>query len=200
MVQAQPTLVVGFLGGLDRKGDPHRSVNQVAQHLADTAQVEVFENRHRGRAVAMIRRVCGKPGTCAGVILYGQSLGGAAAIRTARDIRHLPVPVLLTVQVDSVGVGDAVIPPNVRAAVNLYQHDPLTFQGQTHIRAQDPARTRILENTRRNYTHTPMEALRNKDADWARRTLGGSHAKMEIDPEVWLHVEDLIQRAIKGTL
>ena len=94
--------------------------------------------------------------------------------------------VLLTIQVDSVGVEDAVIPPNVRAALNLYQHDPFTIQGRSEIRAADPSCTRILGNYRYTY---PFQAA---EGSWARRNLGGSHARMELDPAVWARVEELI--------
>ena len=55
------------------------------------------------------------------MIVYGQSFGGAAVVKFARQMDALEIPILLTLQVDSVGIGDAVIPPNVRAAANLFQ-------------------------------------------------------------------------------
>lgn len=78
------------------------------------------------------------------LILYGQSLGGAAAIHTTQALSHRGIPVLLTVQVDSVGIHDHVIPPNVSKAANFYQQGPLTFRGQRRIRAEDLGRTQIL--------------------------------------------------------
>ena len=198
------TLVIGFLGGFETWNDPHRGVRRLAldlraRHLPGV-YVETFRNHRRGLAIQFIREACGQPSHCNGVILYGQSWGGAAAIKTARDLERLHIPVDLTVQVDSVGIDDATIPANVRAAANLFQHDPLTIQGQREIHAANPAATRILENTRQSYFFRPIDKLSAPNAGWARRTLGGSHAKMELDPMLWQHVEELILRALNGTL
>ena len=196
---AGSVLVVGFLGGFERWDDEHRSVRKLALDLrsrgllADTAS-----NHHRKAALKRIRRALGAnrdgridadEAARARVILYGQSWGGAAVIQTARDLERLGVPVLLTVQVDSVGLRDAVVPPNVRAAANFFQHDLATIRGRGEIRAADPARTRIIGNYRYSYYFRPVD---EKDASWARRTFGGSHAKMELDPAIWIQVERLI--------
>ena len=203
-VPAGSTLVIGFLGGFEQWDDVHRGVRRVALDLRDhhlpKVYVETFSNHSRTLALRMIEQACGNPGACAGVILYGQSWGGAAAIQTARDLLRMNIVVPLTVQVDSMGIHDLLIPRNVKAAANIFQHDPFTIQGQQEIRAEDPAATRILENTRQSYFFRPLETLRASDASWARRTLGGSHAKMELDPALWLHVEELILRALNGTL
>ena len=203
-VPAGSTLVVGFLGGFEQWDDTHRGVRHVAlslrgQHLPGV-YVETFSNHRRSLALKFIQEACGNPAACRGVILYGQSWGGAAAIQTARDLRHSNIMLPLTVQIDSVGIHDAMIPSNVKAAANIFQHDPLTIQGQREIRAENPSMTRILENTRQSYFFRPLGTLRAADANWARRTLGGSHAKMELDPILWLHVEELILRALNGTL
>ena len=110
-------------------------------------------------------------------------------VNTARDLARVGVPVALTVQVDSVGVHDAQIPQNVQSAANFFQHDALTFRGRTKIFAADPSRTRILGHFQFSYTLGPVYA---SEVSWARRTLGGSHAKMELDPRVWQQVEQLI--------
>jgi hypothetical protein len=110
-------------------------------------------------------------------------------------LNALGIPVLYTVQVDSVGLRDSVIPPNVRAAVNYYQHDRLTIRGQREIRAQDPSRTRILGNFGRSYSQVPSDTIQ---ASWVRRTFGGSHAKMEADSVLWTQIEESIVHAIEG--
>ena len=151
------TLVVGFLGGYESWNDPHRGVRQLVLRLRGRPGVyaESISNHRRGVALSLIRRALDSNGNGrldaderarARVILFGQSWGGAAAIETAQELDRLGVPVLLTAQVDSVGMHDGVIPANVRAAVNFYQHDPLTIQGRGAIRAADPARTAILGN------------------------------------------------------
>lgn len=200
------TLVVGFLGGYERWDDAHRSIRRVVLRLRSQRDVyaESVSNHHRGVALALIERALdtnqdgrldANEAAAARIILIGQSWGGAAAIAVARDLDRLGVPVLLTVQVDSVGVHDKVIPANVRAAVNFYQHDPLTIRGTQQIRAADPARTTILGNFRRSYVRRSVD---ESNASWARRVFGGSHARMELDPEVWSEVERDISDAIAG--
>jgi pimeloyl-ACP methyl ester carboxylesterase len=182
---SKQTIVIGFLGGFERWNDEHRGVRHVALDIRARnlpgVYAETFGNHNRRAAMRLLRR-----SPDARVILYGQSWGGAAVVKAARELEGWGVPVLLTIQVDSVGVDDAVIPGNVRAALNLYQHDPFTIQGRSEIRAADPSRTRILGNFRYTY---PLPA---EEGSWARRKLGGSHARMELDPAVWARVEELI--------
>lgn len=198
------TLVLGFLGGLERWNDEHRSVRKLALNLRERRGVfaESISSRDRRVALELVRRAfdANRDGgldpeeqASARIVLYGQSLGGAAAIATARDLRVLGIPVLLTVQVDSVGFHDQVIPPNVLAAANFYQHDPMTIQGRRNIRAADPGKTRILGNFGASY---PLHPLRETDMSWVRRTFGGSHAKMEQDPKIWNQVRQFILDAI----
>lgn len=190
------TLVIGFLGGFDRWNDEHRGVRRLTLKLRGTPAVyaESISNHHRELAIDLIRRAIQKTDPRrARIILFGQSWGGAAAVAAASELNDLHIPVLLTVQVDSVGLHDQVIPPNVRAAVNLYQHDPLSIRGQTEIHAADPARTEILGNFGFSYLGRPGESA---DATWVRRAFGGSHVKMETDPQIWSQVEQYIDEAI----
>ena len=198
------TLVIGFLGGYERWDDDHRSIRRLTLKLRKRPGVyaESIANHNRSVALKLIRRALDtnrngrldpEERARARVILYGQSWGGAAAIATAEDLEKLGVPVLLTVQIDSVGIHDQIIPANVLAAVNYYQHDPLTIQGRQQIRAADPAKTRILGNFAASYTQRSIDET---NASWARRTFGGSHAKMELDPAIWIQVERYIVDAI----
>ena len=198
------TLVIGFLGGFESWDDGHRSVRQLALRLRERPGVyaESISNHQRNVALELIQRALDtnrnqriepEERNAARVILYGQSWGGAAAIDTARDLDRLGIPVLLTVQVDSVGRHDGVIPPNVRAAVNFYQHDLFTIQGRGQIRAADPARTRVLGNFGASYL---LRSVDGTNASWTRRVFGGSHAKMELDPVLWSQVEQYISDAI----
>ena len=198
------TLVIGFLGFYDRWDDEHRGVRQLVLRLREQPGVyaESFSNHRRATALAFIRaaldtncngRLDPEEITQARIILYGQSWGGAAAIATARDLDQRGIPVLLTAQIDSVGIHDAVIPANVRAAVNFYQHDPLTIEGRARISAADPAQTEILGNYKYSYVFRPMN---QSNASLARRTLGGGHIKMELDPATWRRVEHFISEAI----
>ena len=191
---ANSTLVIGFLGGFERWDDEHRSVRQLALRLREHPGVyaESISNRNRKVALKLIRKAF-PDRSHARIILYGQSWGGAAAITTARELGRLGMPVLLTVQVDSVGRDDRTIPRNVRAAINFYQHDLMTIQGRQEIRAKDPRMTNIIGNFRVAYPPGPAD-----DAEtWARRNLGGSHSKMELDPKVWNAVEHYILEAIQ---
>jgi len=199
------TLVIGFLGGYDRWDDEHRSVRQLVLKLREKPGVyaESISNHRRSLALKLIREALDTnrdgqldPEERAGVrvVLFGQSWGGAAAIATARDLQNAGIPVLLTVQVDSVGIHDDIIPFNVSAAVNFSQHDPLTaIHGRKMIHAADPARTAILGNFESSYVARTVD---ESNASKARQVFGGSHTKMEQDPLVWNRVEHYIVDAI----
>ncbi|MBS1802308.1 MAG: hypothetical protein JST28_03025 [Acidobacteria bacterium] len=199
------TLVVGFLGGYDRWNDEHRSVRRLVLKLREHPGVfaESISNHHQALALRLIHEAFDtnrngrlEPDEIANarVILFGQSWGGAAAIAVARDLHKLGIPVMLTVQIDSVGAHDSLIPPNVRAAVNFYQHDPFTtIHGRNNIRAADPLRTTILGNFRSTYVFRSVD---ESNASKARQVFGGSHTKMELDPVVWGRVERNIYDAV----
>lgn len=200
------TLVIGFLGGYDRWNDEDRSVRRLTLSLRDRPGVyaESISNHHRRVALKLIRRALdtnrdGKldreEKAAARIILFGQSWGGAATIATARDLERIGIPVLLTVQVDSVGRNDGVVPANVAAAVNFYQRDPLTIWGRTEIRAEDPARTTILGSFQESYRSRSVDET---NASWPRKVFGGSHVKLEQDPAVWSRVDRYISDAIAG--
>lgn len=202
---AGSTLVIGFLGGYDRWNDEHRSVRRLVLKLREHPGVyaESISNHHQALALRLIREAFDTnqngrldPDETAGarVVLFGQSWGGSAAIAVASDLQKSGIPVLLTVQIDSVGAHDSLIPPNVRAAVNFYQHDPFTtIHGRSRIRAADPLRTTILGNFESTYIFRSVD---ESNASKARQVFGGSHTKMELDPVVWSRVEQYISDAI----
>jgi hypothetical protein len=199
-------IVIGFLGGFDRWNDAHRGVRKVALALRSLelpgVYVETIENRRRELALRLINRSVkvdgkGRAELQPRVILYGQSWGGAAVIHIARELQALHIGVRLTVQVDSVGWHDDVVPANVVDAVNIFQRDPFGICGRRQIRAEDPGSTRILENSQLSYLFRPYGSLDETDASWTRRIFGGSHTKMELDDSVWAHVEQLILAAIQ---
>lgn len=198
------TLVIGFLGGYDGWNDEHRSVRRLVLKLRQQPGVyaESISNHRRGVALKFIRRALdtnhdGKlepsEKAAARIVLFGQSWGGGATVLTARELEKLGIPVLLTVQVDSVGVNDAIIPANVRTAVNFYQRDPFTIQGRSEIRAADPAGTTILGNFKESYRSRKID---ESNASWRRKLLGRSHTKMELDPQLWSRVEQYIADAL----
>ena len=197
--------MIGFLGGYDRWDDSHRAVRQVVLKLRERPGVyaDSISNHRRALALKLIRealdtnrdgKLDAQERANGRVILFGQSWGGAAAVATARDLEKLGIPVLLTAQVDSVGVHDDVIPANVRAAVNFYQHDPFTtIHGRARIRASDPSKNLILGNFESSYVFRSVD---ESNASKARQVFGGSHTKMEVDPVVWSRVKQYISDAI----
>jgi hypothetical protein len=200
-------LILGFLGGWERWDDEHRGVRKLALKLRAAGLpgvfVETMENHRQRLASELILaaldwnrngRLDPEERAGARIILYGQSFGGAAVVKVARELHQLGIPVLLTVQIDSVGHSDSRIPSNVAAAANLFQRDGPPIMGRRSIQADDPSRTCILGNFRYRYFFKPVDT---SSASWPRRTLGGAHAKMELDPAVWVRVERLILEAIR---
>lgn len=203
-----PVVVVGFLGGAVKYNDPVRNEVKLAEHLRaeypSGVFVYTFENRHRERALHLILTQLGadRSGLLsenekrqARIILYGHSWGGSAMVELARELGKRGVPVLLTVQVDSVkrfGMDDSVIPPNVARAANFYQPNGM-IHGQPEIRAADPAKTQILGNFRFDYKEHPIHCT---EYPWYDRAFAKNHTEIECDPAVWSRVEALIRQQI----
>lgn len=199
-------LVVGFLGGWEDWDHPDRSVRRLALKLREASPegvfVETADNHSRRTVRNYIREAldANRDGKLtpdearrAQVILYGQSFGGAACVYLARELQRWGVPVRLTVQVDSIGRRDEVIPANVRRAVNLYQRDPGPIRGQATIRAADPARTSILLNMQHTYLFRDIDL---STYPRVARGFGISHWKMDNDPVVWAQVEGFVRAEI----
>jgi len=205
VVTTTPFIVIGFVGGLVRHDDMVHSAVQVAAHLRQDypagVYVEVLENHLREKAHAKIVRFVDtdRNGTLsveekrnARIILYGHSWGASEAVTLARELGREGIPVLLTVQVDSIskpGENDKVIPANVAEAANFYQLDGF-LHGEPQIRAADPARTHIIGNFRFDYKANPIEC---KQYPWYDRLFMKSHTEIECDPKVWTQVESLIR-------
>ncbi len=200
-----PAIVIGFVGGFVRSDAMAHSEVQVAAHLRrdypSGVYAEVFENHHREMARAEIVRLvdANHDGTLSGeekrrarIFLYGHSWGASELVVLARELESAGLPVLLTIQVDSIakpGENDRVIPANVSEAANFYQADGLV-RGQRQIRAADPARTRILGNFLSDYKTNPIDC---KEYPWYDRFFMRSHIEIECDPKVWNQVESLIR-------
>ena len=199
-----PVIVIGFVGGFVKHDDAVHSAVQVAARLRGQypsgVYVETLENRNRKKAYGEILRIVDTDGDGklsmeekqnARIILYGHSWGASEAVTLARQLERKGIPVLLTVQVDSVskqGEDDSIIPANVAQAANFYQQDGL-LHGQPRIRAADPARTQIIGNFRSNYKTNPISCERYP---WYDRLFMKSHIEIECDPRVWAQVESLI--------
>ncbi len=120
------------------------------------------------------------------------SWGASETVTLARRLERDGVPVLLTIQVDSIakiGENDELIPANVSEAANFYQLNG-ALHGRPKIRAADEARTHILGNFRFDYG---MKPVRCDDYPWYDRLLAKTHTEIECDPAVWNHVETLIR-------
>lgn len=214
-----PAIVIGFVGGFVRRDNTVHSVVQLADSLRQQypsgVDVEVFENRHvdeaHRRVLALLAANSHETLTTAEkntqgvltqeekrgarIVLYGHSWGGAAVVELARDLQHDGIPVLLTVQVDAIPKpwGNAsVIPSNVLEAANFYQTHGI-FQGVKNIRAEDPSKTRIIENDRLDYSHSTLVCT---NYPWWDRHLLKSHTQIECDPALWSKVASLITSAI----
>jgi hypothetical protein len=198
-------LVIGFMGGRSSSNNTHVGVGRMATALRDrkleNAHIVTVENVHRQLALELVKKafntnqdgkLSSTEAQSAKVILYGQSWGGAAVVKFARQLRQIGVPVLLSIQVDSVGIEDADIPSNVRRAGNFYQNNGRIVHGESRIRADDPTRTTILFNQCHDYTNTNIKVRK----PWWRTIFRKDHMKMDHDPEVWNQVEELIVEEI----
>jgi pimeloyl-ACP methyl ester carboxylesterase len=205
---AGEVLILGFQGGREAWNNGKTAVGRVAARLREMrlpgVHVETVANRNRRLAARLVvealdrdrdGRLSPEERAEARVILYGHSFGGAAVVKLARELHGLGVPVLLTVQVDSVGRDDARIPPNVARAANLYQRNGRFIRGEPEIVAEDPARTAVVGNFRFDYDERRVDISK---VPWTKKIFRRAHAKMELDPEVWAQVERLIVSAVPG--
>ncbi|HKG21420.1 MAG TPA: hypothetical protein VKC34_05940 [Blastocatellia bacterium] len=199
-------LVIGFLGGRESWDNQKQSVRKMALKLRGAgfgeAHVETVENNRRSLAIELIRNAFDRDGdgqldererASARLILYGQSFGGAAVVKLARRLEKMKVPILLTVQVDSIGRGDKVIPSNVARAANLFQRNGLIIKGEREIYARDPGRTTIIGNFEFDYSHKKINI---SEVSWRKRLFRVAHTKMDHDPAVWGLVEKIILDAL----
>jgi hypothetical protein len=206
-----PVIVIGFVGGFIKHDDLVHSEVQLAARLRKAypagVDVETFESYHgqeaRKRVLSLLDQnhngtLTSSEKHSARIIIYGHSWGGSEAITLARDLEKDGIPVLLTVQVDSISrmhQNDALIPANVAQAANFYQADGL-IHGQPMIRAADPARTRILGNFRFDYKSSPLKC---DDYPWYDHVFAKAHTQIECDPDVWKQAEALMRSNLPPT-
>lgn len=200
-----PVIVIGFVGGFVKHDNLVHSAVQLAAHLrgdyTSGVYAEVFENHRMEKAHREILRLLdtNHDGTLsveekqnAHIIIYGMSWGASETVALARELEKENIPVVLTIQVDSIskiGQDDAVIPANVAEAVNFYQPNGL-LHGQPKIRAADATHTRIIENLRFDYKVNPIKCDKYP---WYDRVFAKSHTEIECDPIVSKKVESLIR-------
>ncbi len=200
-----PVIVIGFVGGYIAHDNLVHGGVQLAAHLRKDypagVYVKVFEN-HRGEdAHGEILRLLdtnhdGKlsPEEKLGarIIIYGHSWGASETVTLARELQNDGIPVLLTVQVDSVakyGEDDSLIPANVAQAANFYQPSGL-IHGRPEIHAADPTHTKIIGNYRYDYNSNPVHCA---GYPWFAIAFEYSHIEIECDPSVLNRVESLIR-------
>jgi pimeloyl-ACP methyl ester carboxylesterase len=205
---APSNIVIGFVGGFVRHDNPHQGPVRFAQQIQQTVPkdtyVRVFENRRRKQAYDAVLRLLdtNRDGVLsaeekarARIILFGHSWGASAAVSLARDLQRVGVPVLLTVQVDSVAKvwqNDAVIPANVAEAVNFYQPHGI-IHGRPQIVAADPDRTAILGNYLVDYRKNPVPC---PGASWADHVFIPDHMQSECDPHLWSQIESMVRQRL----
>jgi hypothetical protein len=202
------TIVVGFVGGFVRHNDMIHQEVQLAAHLGQdfptTVTAKIFEN-HQGRQAyqSIVQlldtdhsgQLSEEEKQSARIVLYGHSWGASEAITLARALGKDRIPVLLTVQVDSVtkpGSDDGSIPANVGQAINFYQLDGL-LHGRSQILAADSTRTQILGNIHMDYKSRQIDT---SHFPWYAQIFMKQHIEIESDPEVWGKIESLIRSKI----
>jgi len=197
-------ILVGFVGGFVPHTNVHHGTVQVAQRLQQDfpqhAHIEIFENRHRKLALKTILHLLDtnqdgvlseQEKAAAHIMLFGQSWGASAVVVLARDLNRVGIPVMLTVQVDSVRKlwqNDEIIPENVAAAVNFYQPHGI-IHGRSEIKAADDSKTHILGNYRFDYKQSPIHC---QGYSWFYRHITPTHMQSECDPHIWSQVENLM--------
>lgn len=100
-------LIIGFLGGREPWDNQKQSVRKMALKLRamslSDVHVETVENKNRRLALKLIGnafdrnrdgRLDERERGSARLILYGQSFGGAAVVKLARQLEKMNVPIL----------------------------------------------------------------------------------------------------------
>jgi hypothetical protein len=197
-------IVIGFVGGFVHRNDSRHAEVQLAEKLrtgySGRVHVSIFENHRRDDAYNAVMKWLDSDGNGgisdserqqARIILYGHSWGASAVVALARELQKQRIPVLLTIQVDSItkpGQDDRIIPPNVVRAVNFYQAGGM-LHGLPEIVPADPMRTEIIGDFRFDYKKQPGPC---STYPWFARHFLKGHTAIECDPNVWSRIETLI--------
>jgi hypothetical protein len=197
-------IVIGFMGGnVSATSLVHREVqliNTLKHNYPDTVHAAAFANRDGSLALNTVLQLLGadrdggltdQDKGAARIVIYGHSWGASETVTLADQLNKLGIPVLLTVQVDSVqkaDQNDQRIPPNVREAINFYQSEGL-LRGRSHIVAVDPKRTKILANDESSYRQNPVSCA---GYPWYARAFMKRHIQIENDPVLWQRIEAMI--------
>src|ERR1017187_5072298 len=198
-------IVIGFMGGNVRAGNLLHREALVARDLQQRYPLDlhaaVFANHDGQNALETVLQLLdasgnGQPSAqekgAARIVIYGHSWGASEAVTLARRLDQLRIPVLLTIQVESVeksNEDDRSIPPNAREAVNFYETEGL-LHGRSLIGAMDPKGTTILANYLSSYRKHPVSLA---GYPWFARAFMRPYIEIENDPLVWSKVEGLIR-------
>jgi pimeloyl-ACP methyl ester carboxylesterase len=197
-------IVIGFVGGFVRHDDARhpevRFAGLLRERYPSVVHAEVFSNHDGKNALRRVLQLldANRDGLLtadekeqASIIIYGHSWGGSQTVTLARQLGQQGVPVSLTIQVDSVhkpGHDDAVIPPNVRNAINFYQTKGL-IHGRSSIRSADPSRANFIGNFQMTYQDHRINC---DNYPWIARHLNKPHHEIENDPLVWEQIASMI--------
>lgn len=122
------------------------------------------------------------------LILVGHSFGGDAAVELAASfLGPAGIPVDLLIQLDSVGLGDEVLPPGVAQGFNYYQISTGLFepQGETFVEGASNFQVETLYGvTNSDITHTTIDCPQFDYSDTAYAALFGSQ------PDLYARIED----------
>jgi pimeloyl-ACP methyl ester carboxylesterase len=199
-----PLIVIGFMGGHVRAGNlVHREARltrDLEHRYPNAVRAMTFANRDEAAALRSVLNLLDTDQdgwlsddekAAARIVLFGHSWGASEAVNLARELDRHGIPVLLTIQVDSVrkhGEDDGSIPANVREAINFYQTEGM-LHGRRSIKAIDPTRTKILGSYASTYKMKPVSCA---GFPWFARTFMMPHIEIENDVAVWDRINALI--------
>jgi hypothetical protein len=201
-------LVIGFMGGnVHAANTVHREsyvIGSLKERFPETVEAQIFANRDGALALKAVIAHLDRDGdgrlnamekSSARIVIFGHSWGASQTVTLADDLNRLGIPVLLTIQVDSVqkiAQNDGIIPPNVREAVNFYQTEGM-LRGRRVIAPADPTKTKILGNYESRYRDNPISV---SGYPWYARAFMKQHIQIESDPQVWDQIQALIEARI----
>jgi pimeloyl-ACP methyl ester carboxylesterase len=201
-------IVIGFVGGFVSPRDLHHPENLFApylhEHYGDELHARTFSNHDAKDALSYVQRLLddnhdgllsNEEKKNARIIIYGHSWGASETAAFARELGRLQIPVLLTIQIDIIvkpGQTPTIISPNVAEAINFYQRrGPL--HGRPMIFASNPAKTTILGNILRVYSHS---GVKTSNYSWFVRTFNRPHHEIENDALMWNEIASLIDARV----
>lgn len=139
----------GF-GGSSASSSPNPGVGDIASDLARGRETV---SRHNAgdllgaMAAAIAAAERGEP-----INIVGHSTGGDSAVDLARLLNTLNIPVSTLATIDSVGLNNSTIPPNVSLNLNYYQNNTSVLQGGPNS-ALAPDRSQVVNIYRPEDNH-----------------------------------------------